>query len=372
MGKLEYKRRNSVTQVRKTGRDHRGVDYYALENDFVRMTIASLGCRILTLETQDRHGCWDDIVLGYQDVNDCHREGSMMGALVGRVANRIGHGTFTLGGKVYPLEKNCGPHHIHGGRTGFDQKLFDTEMVENGLDMHYHSPDMEEGYPGNMDVTVCYRLIDRTFSMEIKAVSDQDTLVNLTNHTYFNLSGLNPLASQQGQDPFREKIYDHELRIAADRIACVDDTGLPGGEYLDVKGTAFDFLEFHPIGQRINEDHIQLQNAGGYDHPYLLREKRKWTQGKAGEQIAAQLYAPGSGRRVSFVTDCPTIQLYTANFLAGGCPGKHGRPYGNRDGVALECQYLSNSIQIEKNSPMILKAGERRSIRTSWIFEAVR
>ena len=360
-----------MTEVRKTGRDHRGVDYYALENNFVRMTIVNLGCRIQSLETQDRQGHWDDIVLGYQDVNDCHHEGSMMGALVGRVANRIGKGRFVLGDKTYQLETNCGPHHIHGGRTGFDQKLFETEITENGLDMHYHSPDMEEGYPGNMDVTVRYRLRGRVFFMEIEAVSDQDTLVNLTNHTYFNLSGQNPLASLDGQDPFREKIYAHELRIAADRIACVDNTGLPGGDYLDVRGTAFDFLTFHPIGQRINEDHIQLRNAGGYDHPYLLTEEEKWPGDSDWGRIAAQLYAPVSGRRVSFVTDCPTIQLYTANFLAGGCPGKHGRPYENRDGAALECQYLSNSIQIEKNSPMILKAGERRSFRTSWIFDLV-
>ena len=358
-----------MTEARKKGKDHKGVEYYALENNHVHMTIASLGCRIQTLETQDRQGHWDDIVLGYQDVNDCHFEGSMMGAIVGRVANRIGQGTFTLGGKVYRLKKNCGPHHIHGGRTGFDQKLFETEIVDNGLDMHYHSPDMEEGYPGNMDVTVSYRLLGRVFSMEIKAVSDQNTLVNLTNHTYFNLSGENPLASREGQNPFREKIYDHELRIAADRIACVDKTGRPKGDYLEVKGTAFDFLSSRSIGQRMNEDHIQLINAGGYDHPYLLKEEEKWTGGPDRERIAAQLYAPVSGRRVSFVTDCPTIQLYTANYLAGGCCGKHGRPYGNRDGAALECQYLSNSIQIEKDSPMILRAGEERRFRTSWIFD---
>ena len=357
-----------MTEIKRIKEDKHGVQYFSLKSPHVRMTIANLGCRILTLETEDRNGHWDDIVLGYQDVNDCHKENSMMGALVGRAANRIGDGRFTLGDKEYRLVKNCGPHHIHGGKTGFDQKLFDAVIVENGLDLHYHSADLEEGYPGNMDVTVSFRLVEKTFSMIFRAVSDQDTLVNLTNHTYFNLSGCNPLAFREGQEAFREKIYSHELRIAAGRIACVDDTGLPYGEFLDVTGTPFDFREFHPIGQRIHENHRQLICAGGYDHPYILLGRQVNICGK--EEPAAELRHPGTGRRIQFRTDCPVIQLYSANFLAGGCPGKHGRPYENRDGVALECQYLSNSIRIEKNSPMILRAGEERVFRTSWIFDA--
>ncbi len=356
-----------MTQVKKIRTDANGIDFFSLENDYVHMTIASLGCRIMTLETEDKMGHWDDIVLAHRDVSDCHFDGSMLGAVVGRVANRIGQGVFCLNGKEYRLALNCGPNHIHGGKNGFDQKNFNVKMVEEGLDLHCHSDHMEEGYPGNMEVTVSYRLRGRTFSMELQAVSDQETLVNLTNHSYFNLSGRNPLAWKEGQEAFQEKIYDHQLKIAADRIACVDQTGLPHGDFLGVEGSPFDFRDFHSLGQRIGQDHVQLKNAGGYDHPYMLSSRAGFESGV--ERAAAQLWHPGSGRRISFLTDCPVIQLYTANFLAGGRPGKHGRPYRNRDGVALECQYLSNSIQIEKDSPMILKAGEKRIVRTDWVFD---
>ena len=339
----------AVTESRESsGRE--GLHFYNLENDFLSMKVTNLGCRILSLMVPDRDGRKEDVVLSYADVNDCHSENSMMGAVVGRVANRIGHGRFRLNGRLYQLPLNCGPRHLHGGLCGFDRKCFDSEIIADGIRFHYVSEDMEEGYPGKLSLTVTYRLLENEVHLIYDALSDQDTIINITNHTYFNLTAM------------KDNILGHRLFIDADRIACVNDQGLVEGEYLDVAGTPFDFTSPHEIGERIGDDHIQLVNAGGYDHPFLLT-------GNKPDREAAILSDPVSGRRVTIRTDMPTLQLYTANFLEGGCRGKTGSPYRNRDGVAMEAQYLSNSVNVEKESPAILRAGQRFHSETIWIFD---
>ena len=326
--------------------------YFTLSNESIAMTVTNLGCRILSLSTRDREGRMADILLSYANVEDCHSETSMMGAVVGRVANRIANGRFVLNGKEYSLTANEGRHHLHGGSEGFDQKYFRHDFVPGGLRFAYHSPDGEEGYPGNLDLTVTYLLEGNALRSIFDGESDQDTLLNVTSHPYFNLTG--GLA----------KIYDHELWVDADRIACIGEDGVPAGEFMEVAGTPFDFRKFRRIGEGIDAPHPQILRGNGYDHAYFLNKGHS-------EGPQAILREPETGRRVSIVTDMPTIQVYSGNFLAGGCPGRHGLPYENRDGIALEAQFMPNSINVEEDSGTILREGEKFHSETRYIFDTM-
>ena len=334
-----------------------GLCFYHMQSDSVEMTVTNLGCRILTLKTMDRMHNMEDIVLSYRNVRNCMNDDSCMGAIAGRVANRIGNASFILNGREYFLKANCGPHHLHGGERGFDKVLFDGEIIEDGIRFFYCSPDGEEGYPGRLELTVTYLLTDNRVRIMYEAQADRDTIVNVTNHTYFNLSGHNPEGAKEG---FPEKIEGHRMCIKAECIACVDSTGLAAGEILPVQDTPFDFLSPHYVGERIHADHPQIQNAGGYDHSFFLMDDEE-------DQII--LSHEKSGRRLRIHTTLPVVQVYTSNFLAGGVDGKHGLPYENREGIALETQYLSNSIQIEKEPKVILRAGEKRCEETIWTFD---
>lgn len=344
-----------MSKIRKIKETESGIAFYELTTDRIRMTVSNLGCHIISLETRDRDGRFADIVLGYQDVTDCLTDGNCLGAVVGRVANRIGGGVFTLNGREYPVAKNCGPHHLHGGLKGFNRQIFRAEPIGEGIRFTYHSPDGEEGYPGNLDVTVTYLIKDDQVLINFDCVSDADTIVNLTNHAYFNLSGHNPSGAEEA---FPEKIYEHELRIASDRIACLDDTGLTTARTLSVEGTPFDFRVPRKVGERIAEDHEQIRNAGGYDHSWILSDDH--------DQIS--LVHPGSGRSLTISTSYPVVQVYTANYLSGGAKGKHGKPYENRDGIALETQFISNSIQVEEEPKVILRAGVPFHAGILWTF----
>lgn len=338
-----------MTEIMITEKRNNGVTFFQLKNNDIRVIATNLGCHILSVFTKDRDGNEDDVVLGFYDVEDCYHDGSYMGAVVGRVANRIEGAQFQLNGKTYSLKANNGPNHLHGGDFGFNKKLFEYEFLENGVRFHYISPDMEEGYPGSLHLAVTYRLEGATLELEYYAVCDQDTIINITNHSYFNLSG------------GKEKIYNHQLKVKAQKIACVDANCLANGQFMDVDGTPFDFREFHTLGERIDADHEQLKLAGGYDHSYLVNSSRD----------QAVLYEPTSGRKLIVSTTLPAIQVYTGNFLEGGCQGKHGKPYENRDGVAFETQYLPNSIHIEKEPKMILKRGQEYKTTTSYRFEVL-
>lgn len=337
-----------MTTIQILERRANGVALFQIQSDDLTIIVSNLGCHVLSIFAPDRAGCREDVVLGFQEVEDCHHDGSYMGAVVGRVANRIGGACFWLNGKFYELNANNGPNHLHGGEIGFDQKIFDYEIQDNGICFCYVSPDGEEGYPGELTLQVFYRLVDNTFFIEYNAVSDQDTLANFTNHMYFNLSGT------------LENIGAHQLQIASDKIACVDENCLANGAFLPVDGTPFDFRTFRAIGDRLDEDHIQLKNAGGYDHAYILKETEN--------QIV--LWHQASGRKLTISTTMPTVQLYTGNFLEGGCNGKHGKPYENRAGVALETQFLPDSIHIERNPSVILRKNQVLSETTSYCFTA--
>lgn len=336
-----------MAEIKLVKQKENGICFFEMKNENLRIITTNLGCHILSIFTKDRQGEAADIVLGFENVEDSRRDGSYMGALVGRVANRIGNAQFQLNGVTYTLYANNGVNHLHGGKEGFHKKIFQHEIIDDGIRFSYLSPDMEEGYPGNLSLQVTYRLKKDGLELEYEAVSDQDTIINITNHPYFNLSG------------GREKIYHHQMMMKADQIACVDENCLANGEFLEVKNTPFDFSSFHEIGERINEDHEQLKRAGGYDHSFLVAETKD----------QAVLYDPVSGRKLIVSTTLPCIQVYTANFLEGGCNGKHGKPYENRDGVALEAQFLPNSIHIEEEPKVILRKGEQYHAVTSYRFE---
>ena len=337
-----------MMKVRMIEQRDNGVCLFELKNDEIKVITSNLGCHVLSVFTKDREGNFGDVVLGFENVEDCwHGDGSYMGAIAGRVANRIGDAKFELNGKTYELAANNGKNSLHGGIKGFNQKIFKYELLEDGICFIYLSPDMEEGYPGNLYLKVVYRLCDNTLKMEYEAVSDQDTLINITNHSYFNLSA--------GKD----KIYHHQLKVKADEIACVDENCLANGTFLKIENTPFDFKEFHEIGERINDDHEQLKLAGGYDHSFMVKDEE--------EQLI--LYDKETGRKMTMTTTLPCIQVYTANFLSGGCNGKGGKPYENRDGVALEAQFLPNSIHIEKEPKVILRKGGEYEAVTTYRFE---
>jgi aldose 1-epimerase len=336
-----------MKKVEITKRQDGQITFFEMKNEQLTVKVSNLGCHVLSIFTRDRNGEAEDVVLGFEKVEDCKHDGSYMGAIVGRVANRIGDAKFHLNGTLYELAANNGPNHLHGGREGFNQKLFEYEIIEDGIVFTYLSPDMEEGYPGNLSVTITYRLKDNAFIISYEGVADQDTLANMTNHMYFNLSG------------GKEKIYHHQLFVAADQIACVDENCLANGTFMNVEGTAFDFRTFHELGERINAEEEQLILAGGYDHSFLLDQ----------EEDQAVLYDQQSGRKLTISTTLPTMQVYTGNFLAGGANGKGGKPYENRDGVALETQFLPNSIHIEKEPKVILRKGQKYQAVTSYKFE---
>ena len=339
-----------MTEIKIIKQEENGIAFFEISNEMLKVRMTNLGCHILSVFAPDKNGVLGDVVLGYEDVTDCYRDDSCMGAIVGRVANRIGNASFVLNGKTYPLKANCGRHHLHGGEKGFDRQIFDYKIVDNGIRFHYHSSHMEEGYPGNLDLDVTFLLEGAKLSILYEAETDRDTILNPTCHIYFNLSGK------------RENISAHRMRIRADEIACVDGEGLAYGEYLKVENTPFDFRCMRELGNALEAEHIQLKNAGGIDHSFLL----------SGQEDVIELYHRESGRRLLISTDMPVVQVYTANFLAGGCPGKGGAPYDNRAGVALETQVVSNSIQIEKEPKVILRKGQKMQSRTDYTFDCIR
>lgn len=335
-----------MTETKILEKRENGIVIFEMKQKEIRVIVTNLGCTILSVFVPDRNGVYGDVVLGFEHIEDSKTDGSYFGALVGRIANRIGDAQFDLNGKHYTLAANNGKNHLHGGDSGFDQKLFDYEILADGICFTCVSPDGEEGYPGTLQVKVDYILTEHSLEINYCATADQDTIVNLTNHSYFNLSA--------GQ----EKIYHHQLYLNADQFGCVDDGCLATGELHEVEGTPFDFRQMHEIGEHIQDKDEQLKNAGGYDHTFVLNQ--------GDEQII--LYHEPSGRELHIHTSAPQVQLYSGNFLAGGANGKNGKPYENGDGVALETQLQPNSIHVEKEPSVILRKGQVFRSHTSYSF----
>ena len=293
--------------------------------------ITNYGGIITTLNVPDKNGETLDVVLGYYTLEKYIERNPSFGCLVGRYGNRIAGGKFTLDGVEYELAVNNGPNHLHGGKVGFDKRVWEPEMIveENraGLKLTYFSPHMEEGYPGNLDVVATYWLNDENeLQLDFKATSDRRTVLNLTHHSYFNLKGHNA-----------GDVLDHQVKFFADQIVAIDSTSIPTGTLMDVDGTPFDFREFKPIGRDILSEHQQIKNGNGYDHSFVI-------DGQPGElRPACVVKEPNSGRILEVWTTEPAVQFYTANFLDGTITGKDQTVYEKRNGFCLEAQHYPDS-----------------------------
>jgi len=331
--------------------DGRPVHLYTLRNaPGMTLRVSDYGCIIVSLTAPGRAGQHADVVLGYDRLARYLKATPYFGSVVGRYGNRIAGGKFTLDGQTYSLATNNDPGgmpcHLHGGEVGFDKVLWDAEGIVRdqavGLRFHYLSRDGEEGYPGNLDVTVHYWLTDaRELRIEYRATTDRATPVNLTHHSYFNLGGHDSGA-----------ILDHELTIAANHITPVDQGLIPTGELLAVTGTPFDFRDPTPIGLRIEADHEQLRFGRGYDHNFVLSR----CDGKL--RLAATVYEPRSGRFMELLTTEPGVQFYCGNFLDGSNVGKGGHAYHHRTGLCLEAQHFPDSPNRPQFPSTILRPGE--------------
>jgi aldose 1-epimerase len=313
--------------------------------------ITNYGATVVSLHVADRNGKKDDVVLGYDGIQGYYQGNSYFGCVAGRYANRIASGQFRLDGNTYNLAKNNGPNSLHGGIKGFSTVVWAAKQDADGLTLTYTSKDGEEGYPGNLTVTVRYSLKnDNSLQIDYHAVTDKTTVLNVTNHSYFNLEG-------QGQG----NILDHEIMINADGFTPVDSTLIPIGEIRKVAGTPFDFTGPHKIGDRINDSaDLQIKFGLGYDHNFALN-------GETGKmKLAARVKAPISGRIMEVHTTEPGVQFYTGNFLNGSQKGK-GSVYGRRTGFCLETQHFPDSPNQPGFPSTVLKPGEE--YRSSTVFK---
>lgn len=336
------------------------VDLYTLRNARgMEVQITNYGGIVTSLTAPDREGTFEDIVLGFNRLDKYLSGHPYFGAIVGRYANRIAGGTFRLNGEEYVLATNDGPNHLHGGEKGFDKRVWNAEegTSEEGpyLELSYLSEDGEEGYPGNLSVTVTYTLTDENaLRIDYRAETDERTVLNLTNHSYFNLAG-----AGEGD------ILDHRLLINADRFTPVDSTLIPTGELRSVQGTPMDFREPTRIGARIDSDYRQIQYGGGYDHNYVLTESEQGTL-----SLAARVYEPSSGRVMEVLTTQPGVQFYSGNFLDGSLTGKSGRVYNHRSGFCLETQHFPDTPNQPAFPSATLDPGETYQQTTIYRFDA--
>lgn len=332
------------------------VHRYTLSNaQGIHVSIVDYGGIITALHTPDRHGKMGDIVLGFDSIEGYLKQHPYFGAIVGRYANRIGKARFQLGGREYRLAVNNGVNHLHGGLKGFDKVVWAAQTFSDGdrssLTLTYTSKDGEEGYPGNLNVKVVYTLNDRNeFRIDYSARTDKETVLNLTNHTYFNLAGAGD-------------VLQHQLLLHADRYTPVDSGLIPTGELRAVQGTPFDFTKPALIGSSIDQNDAQLKLGKGYDHNFVVRG----TPGVL--RPFAEVYEATSGRTVSLATTQPGVQLYTGNFLDGSLRGK-GRVYSFRSGFCLETQHFPDSPNRPDFPSVVLKPGQEFRSATVWTFGA--
>jgi len=321
------------------------VSLFVLKNtDGMEVAVTNYGGRVVSVMAPDRKGQWSDVVLGFDNIHDYVTIKNNFGALIGRYANRIGGARFELEGKTYNLEKNDGNNQLHGGSHGFHTKVWDaTQSSDSMLNLHYLSPDMEANYPGNLDINVTYTLTSRNeLKIQYTATTDKTTIVNLTNHSYFNLKG-----AGEGT------ILDHILMINADYFTPVNDELIPTGELLSVEGTPLDFRQPVVVGKRIDDSYKQLILAHGYDHNWVLK-----TRANDSLLLAARVTEPASGRVLEVYTTEPGIQCYTGNFLDGTIKGKYGKTYLRRGAICLETQHFPDSPNKPQFPGVVLKSDE--------------
>lgn len=334
------------------------VSLYTLVNDNgLRTSITNYGGIVVSLETPDREGNLGDVVLGYDNLDDYELRNPYFGCLVGRYGNRIANAQFTLEGTTYTLAQNNGNNHLHGGLKGFDKKVWASKAKETkdgpALVLTCVSPDMEEGYPGTLSVKVVYTLTnDNALKIDYTATTDKKTVLNLTNHSYFNLSC--------GKSA---TILDHTMMLNADQFTPVNVEVIPTGEIQSVSNTPLDFHSPTPIGDRINEDDTQLKYGGGYDHNWIVN-------GTAGKlRLAAKVYDNSSGRVMKVLTTEPAIQFYAGNMLPS-ITGKNGAQYQVRGGLCLETQHYPDSPNQPNFPTTALESDDTYRSTTMYKFSA--
>jgi aldose 1-epimerase len=333
------------------------VDIYTLKNQKgMEVNIITYGGIITSLKVPNKAGVSEDVVIGFNNLEQYTKANPYFGALIGRYGNRIAKGKFTLDGKEYTLAINNTPNALHGGPEGFHRVIWTAEEAKSGdvasLKLKYLSKDMEEGYPGNLTVFVTYILNnDNSLDVLYEATTDKKTVVNLTQHSYFNLSA-----------DFTKPILSHEITIDADKLVPVAATLIPTGKLTDVTNTPFDFRKPKAIGKEIEAKDEQLKNGLGYDHCWVLNNQDK------ADRFAASAYEPTSGRLLEVYTDQPGIQFYSGNFLDGTLPMRNGGTYAHRTGFCLETQHYPDSPNQKDFPTTVLNPGENYKTKTTFKF----
>jgi len=335
--------------------DGKKVELFLLTNtNGVEISIINYGAKIVSIIVPDRNGNWIDVVLGKSNIDDyLNNQEPYFGAICGRTANRIADGRFFLENGDYYLAINNGPNNLHGGIKGFNAVVWDAQKLdERTLQLNYLSKNGEEGFPGNLHVTVVYHLADdNTLEVYYEATTDQTTIVNLTNHSYFNLSG-------EGDS----YIGDHTLMINADYYLPTNDVAIPLGRPEEVEDTPFDFRSEHPIGERINEESTQLIYGNGYDHNFILNRSGE------GLVFCAKAVSPKTGIALEIYTTEPGVQLYSGNYLDGSFTGKNGHTYPRRSAFCLETQHFPDSIHHPDFPTIVLQPEEKFRSQTTYTF----
>ena len=331
--------------------DGKTVTAYTLHDGESSMTVLDLGGIVQQILVPDRDGKLTDVILGYNDVASYENNGGYLGALIGRFGNRIGGGKLVIDGQEYQLYLNDRGNHLHGGKAGFNKKLWNATVEGDNLKLSAFSPDMEENYPGNLEVEVTYSFKGGEWKIEYRAVSDKKTCVNLTNHAYFNLSG-------EGTGD----MLDHLMTIDCDYITPTSPTMIPEGGFRAVKGTPFDFNTPKPIGRDIGADDLDLKQGNGYDHCHVLKNK-------CGEYVKyAEVTSPKTGITMECFTDMPAVQFYAGNGLHQ--EGKSGY-YTKRYGFCLETQAIPNNVNVPEyaqKGSSILEAGKEYKFSAAYRF----
>lgn len=336
--------------------DGKDVELFTLTNDDgASVKFISYGGIITEINVPDRAGRLGNVVLGFKTLAEYETQNPYFGCITGRYANRIAKGKFSLDGTDYQLELNNDPNTLHGGKAGFDKRVWTVKPLEGAAaELTYLSPDGEEGYPGNLQTKVVYEWTDDAeLKITYEATTDKPTVLNLTSHSYFNLAG-------DGSG----SIEDHLLSINAAEFTPIDATGIPTGELRKVEGTPFDFRRAMPVGARLRLNDEQLVNGRGYDHNFVIDKKADEVA------VATTLYDPSSGRALEISSDQPGLQLYTGNFLDGKTFGSAGRQYRQGDGIALETQHFPDSPNQDKFPSTRLDPGQTFKSVTSHRFFA--
>ena len=337
-------------------KDGVAVPIYTLKSAQIEVRVMAYGAKLVSIRTPDSSGKMADVVLGYDSLDEYLNDNSThFGSIVGRYGNRIAGGKFSIDGKSYQIPINNGKNALHGGPMGFDRNVWDAKEVPNGVEFTLVSPDGDMGFPGKMTAKVKYTLAGSTLRLDYSATSDKPTVVNLTNHAYFNLRG-----DDVGT------ILDEKLELNADKFTPVNADLIPLGPLAPVAGTPLDFRKPEVVGARINSDHEQIKLGGGYDHNFVVN-------GNSGTlRVAAVMTDPESGRRMTVETTEPGVQFYTGNFLDGTFTGRHGVKYEKHTGFCLETQHFPDSPNQPSFPSTVLRPGVTRHSTTTFTFTTVK